>query len=57
MEERHSDEQRREWLPARAAAQRAGLQPNSTVSEGIGYGMLLAVYMNDQTLFDGLWKY
>jgi len=30
---------------------------NSTVSEGIGYGMLLAVYMNDQTLFDNLWLY
>lgn len=29
----------------------------STVSEGIGYGMLLAVYMNDQNLFDNLWKY
>lgn len=29
----------------------------STVSEGIGYGMLLAVYMGDQPLFDGLWKY
>jgi endo-1,4-beta-D-glucanase Y len=34
-----------------------GLEPNSTVSEGIGYGMLLAVYMNDQQLFDQLWKY
>ncbi|HZU83037.1 MAG TPA: glycosyl hydrolase family 8 [Polyangiaceae bacterium] len=33
------------------------LSPGSTVSEGIGYGMLLAVYMNDQQLFDGLWKY
>lgn len=29
----------------------------STVSEGIGYGMLIAVYMGDQALFDGLWKY
>ncbi|HEY5959472.1 MAG TPA: glycosyl hydrolase family 8 [Polyangiaceae bacterium] len=29
----------------------------STVSEGIGYGMLLAVYMNDQHLFDQLFKY
>lgn len=29
----------------------------STVSEGIGYGMLLAVYMDDQNLFDNLWKY
>jgi len=34
-----------------------GLQPNSTVSEGIGYGLILAVYMNDQPLFDELWKY
>ena len=30
---------------------------NSTVSEGIGYGMIIAVYMGDQTLFDNLWKY
>jgi endo-1,4-beta-D-glucanase Y len=30
---------------------------NSTVSEGIGYGMLIAVYMNDQSLFDDLWLY
>jgi hypothetical protein len=29
----------------------------STVSEGIGYGMLLAVYMNDQSVFDGLWLF
>jgi len=28
-----------------------------TVSEGIGYGMLGAVYMNDQPTFDSLWKY
>ena len=33
------------------------LSANSTVSEGIGYGMLLAVYMDDQSLFDDLWKY
>jgi len=30
---------------------------NSTVSEGIGYGMVIAVYMGDHTLFDNLWKY
>jgi len=30
---------------------------NDTVSEGIGYGMLLAVYFNDKTLFDNLWNY
>jgi endo-1,4-beta-D-glucanase Y len=33
------------------------LEKDSTVSEGIAYGMLIAVYMNDQKLFDGLWKY
>ncbi|MCP2026407.1 endo-1,4-beta-D-glucanase Y [Flavobacterium sp. HSC-32F16] len=30
---------------------------SETVSEGIGYGMLLSVYMADKTLFDGLWLY
>jgi endo-1,4-beta-D-glucanase Y len=30
---------------------------NSTVSEGIGYGMLLAAYAADKTLFDGLYAY
>ena len=30
---------------------------NDTVSEGIGYGMLAAVYMADRTTFDGLWNY
>ncbi len=34
-----------------------GLELESTVSEGIGYGMLIAVYTNDQALFDDLWKY
>lgn len=34
----------------------AGLA-NSTVSEGIAYGMILAVFMDDQTLFDNLWQY
>ena len=27
------------------------------MSEGIGYGMLIAVYMADKTLFDELWGY
>ena len=31
--------------------------PDSTVSEGIAYGMLIAVYMDDQALFDDLWQY
>ena len=35
----------------------SGLEPNSTVSEGIAYGLLIAVYMGDQSLFDQLWKY
>ena len=30
---------------------------NGTVSEGIGYGMLAAVYMADRTTFDGLLAY
>ena len=30
---------------------------NDTVSEGIGYGMLAAVYMGDRATFDGLWSY
>jgi hypothetical protein len=35
----------------------SGAAVNSTVSEGIGYGMLMAAYMNDQAVFDNLWKY
>ena len=31
--------------------------PTQTVSEGIGYGMLIAAYAGDKTLFDGLWGY
>ncbi|HEY8946148.1 MAG TPA: glycosyl hydrolase family 8 [Polyangiaceae bacterium] len=34
-----------------------GAEVNSTVSEGIAYGMILAVVMGDQPVFDGLWKY
>ena len=30
---------------------------NDTVSEGIGYGMLAAVYVGDKTTFDGLFAY
>jgi endo-1,4-beta-D-glucanase Y len=32
-------------------------QPNSTVSEGIAYGMIIAVMFDDQSLFDGFWGY
>jgi endoglucanase len=35
----------------------AGGPANRTVSEGIGYGMLLAVYFADKTVFDPLWAY
>ena len=35
----------------------SGAVIGSTASEGIGYGMLLAVYLDDQPLFDDLWKY
>ena len=30
---------------------------NDTVSEGIAYGMMFAVYMGDKATFDGLWTY
>ena len=30
---------------------------SGTVSEGIAYGMLIAVYFDDKALFDGLYKY
>lgn len=30
---------------------------NATVSEGIAYGMLISVNMNDKALFDDLWHY
>jgi endo-1,4-beta-D-glucanase Y len=32
-------------------------QANSTVSEGIAYGMLIAVMMDEQAMFDGFWTY
>jgi endoglucanase len=31
--------------------------PSQTVSEGIGYGMLLSAYAGEKTVFDGLWLY
>jgi endo-1,4-beta-D-glucanase Y len=30
---------------------------NDTVSEGIAYGMLIGVFMDDQPMFDALWSY
>jgi endo-1,4-beta-D-glucanase Y len=30
---------------------------SETVSEGIGYGMLLTAYAGDRSIFDGLWNY
>jgi endo-1,4-beta-D-glucanase Y len=35
----------------------SGEPVNSTNSEGIAYGMTIAVYMNDRDTFDQLWKY
>jgi endo-1,4-beta-D-glucanase Y len=35
----------------------SGAVINSTVSEGIAYGMLLAVYAGDQPSFDKFWQY
>src|SRR6185436_20633953 len=32
-------------------------QSNSTVSEGIAYGMIIAVAMDDQPMFDAFWRY
>ncbi|HEY1698032.1 MAG TPA: glycosyl hydrolase family 8 [Polyangiaceae bacterium] len=29
----------------------------STVSEGMGYGMVIAAYMGERDVFDGLWKF
>jgi endo-1,4-beta-D-glucanase Y len=37
--------------------QRDSNTSNDTVSEGIGYGMLAAVYVGDRATFDGLWTY
>jgi endo-1,4-beta-D-glucanase Y len=34
-----------------------GGETNSTVSEGIAYGMMIAVAMDDQPLFDDFWRY
>ncbi|MDX2023600.1 MAG: glycosyl hydrolase family 8 [Deltaproteobacteria bacterium] len=35
----------------------SGTVIGSTVSEGMGYGLLLAVYHDDQAVFDQLWRY
>ena len=32
-------------------------QANSSVSEGIAYGMVISVMFGDQALFDGFWRY
>ncbi len=35
----------------------SGTQINSSNSEGISYGMLISVYLDDQPTFDALWQY
>jgi endoglucanase len=50
------------WKAAFVTADGANMRvkfddPSATVSEGIGYGMLIAVAMGDKALFDGLWGY
>lgn len=35
----------------------SGTVTGSTVSEGMGYGLLLSVYHDDQQVFDQLWRY
>src|SRR4051812_29140098 len=42
---------------AQLRVQRDAANSNDTVSEGISYGMLLAVYFDDKVTFDGLWAY
>jgi len=50
-----------QFVKGTAGSQRYVYSPEinngSVVSEGIGYGMLLAVYFNDQSLFDDLWSF
>jgi endo-1,4-beta-D-glucanase Y len=36
---------------------RPSTERDTTVSEGVGYGMIFAVVMDDPALFDDLWKY
>ncbi|HXX66224.1 MAG TPA: glycosyl hydrolase family 8 [Polyangiaceae bacterium] len=43
--------------PSGTARVQDPLNSNRTVSEGIGYGLLAAVYMSDQTTFNELWGY
>ena len=50
------------WVDPAASASGCNANGNCTVSEGIGYGMLIMVYMdngtnNTQAKFDKLWKY
>lgn len=40
-----------------ARVRRPANEEDTTVSEGIAYGMILSVAMGDQALFDNFWKY
>src|SRR5688572_16197880 len=44
-------------VPAGAGQRRVLNENGWTVSEGIAYGMLLAVNFGERTLFDDLWRY
>lgn len=50
------------WADPKASGGNCNSSGNCTVSEGIGYGMLITVYMDNATnntkpMFDKLWKY
>jgi hypothetical protein len=50
-----------QFVKGNAGSQRYVISPEidggAIVSEGIGYGLLLSVYFNDQSLFNDLWSY
>ncbi len=55
------DNWKKKFVVADGGGQRVKTPENTnaqdTVSEAIAYGMLIAVYMDDKALFDGLWTY
>jgi len=58
----NGDKARIKWTDPNASGSCSASTGNCTVSEGIGYGMLITVYMdnatnNTQPMFDKLWNY